>query len=78
MLNIKTKLINNLYFVTTVNHIDHINGIPEHILWDVGYASSYSFTLLRGKLISMRNSQEPDPKCTTILNMSEYILNLVQ
>ena len=60
----------------SVNHIDNSHGI-----WDFRYTQQQSYFFMetdRGKLLSLRDYREPDPESETILNMSEYILKLVQ
>ena len=81
MKNFKTKPINNIYFVMVINHIDTSNGLSIHSIWNIRITCSYYFMKTgEGKLISLRHYEEPELKDrrTVLLNMSEYILELVE
>lgn len=80
----KTESIAKLYFLILVNYIDQYNnGLQEQLEWNVrdnrNIYPYYSFVRAsNGKNISFRDNREPDPESETIINMSEYILKLVQ
>lgn len=74
----KTKCINNPYFVILVSHITYSKGIHECELWDIkNTCSYYFFRTPKGRFVPRRNFIEPF-LCETVVNMSEYILKLVE